>query len=137
MKFIKHLFASTALVLTTASCTSSASGVVSDAASCRNNKVFEERILNEIASTLSDESLIGSSSSEMNAPRSLEDINAAMRDCFPSSAERGRAALKFLQGMASSETFANEYWHKRPLLIRAANTGGWIEGYFTVDKDLR
>jgi hypothetical protein len=140
MYCIKQLLASTALILTAASCVSSVSAVVSDAAACANKKVvgdnaYEQIILNDIALTLSEETLIGAS--EINVPRSLDDVNAAIRDCYPSSEGGGRAAWKFLQGMASSDTFVNEYWHKRPLLIRAANTGGWVEGYFTVDKDLR
>lgn len=62
------------------------------------------------------------------------DLNSASQDFSP---EKGMTAWRFLAGLASSPTFRQEYWHKQPLLIRSSDTGGWVEGAFTVDRDLR
>jgi hypothetical protein len=99
-------------------------------------QILESAILDDIRSAM-----IGNTNVEVNdlcvPSRGLEDVNSAMRDFSPGSDDKGRLAWNFLRGLANSETFVQDYWHKRPLLIRAAETGGWVEGSFTVEKDLR
>eukprot|EP00429_Kryptoperidinium_foliaceum_P009159 CAMPEP_0176025650 /NCGR_PEP_ID=MMETSP0120_2-20121206/12552_1 /TAXON_ID=160619 /ORGANISM="Kryptoperidinium foliaceum, Strain CCMP 1326" /LENGTH=509 /DNA_ID=CAMNT_0017358837 /DNA_START=95 /DNA_END=1624 /DNA_ORIENTATION=- len=66
--------------------------------------------------------------------RGVEDVQSAIQD-FSSS--DGETAWKFLTGIARSETFLNEYWQKKPFLIRAKDNGGWSKSCFTVERDLR
>ena len=50
----------------------------------------------------------------------------------------GQSAYRFLRGLASSPTFLEQFWHKRPLLIRSNEISGqWVEGAFTVENDLK
>lgn len=63
---------------------------------------------------------------------SIQDLNHAV-----GISETGEKANKFLHGLATSDTFVQMYWHKRPLLIRGKHTGGWVNGLFTVEKDLK
>lgn len=65
------------------------------------------------------------------------NVQAAAQDFSADDGEKGTVAFKFLSALASSPTFRQEFWHKRPLLIRAKDTGGWVQGSFTVDRDLR
>lgn len=75
--------------------------------------------------------------------------------------DRGAEARRFFEALSSSSAFVREYWHKRPLLIRASDyagdTGGcggcgdddddagssasapssWADGAFTVGRDLK
>lgn len=68
--------------------------------------------------------------------RSLDDVESAIRDFSPSP-EQGQTAWNFLAGVAGSETFVRHFWQKRPFLIRCKSTGGWAEGAFTIEKDLK
>lgn len=54
----------------------------------------------------------------------------------PQSQSPGERAHTFLQGLANSQTFREQYWHKKPLLIRSESTGGWVAGAFTIERDL-
>ena len=116
---------------------------VSDTATCASDGLsksriddeHERRILSDIATVLSDEYSINAD--DLNVPRSQIHVDAAIRDCSQGDEKQGVAAWRFLYGLASSDTFVQHVWHKRPLLIRAANTGGWVERFFTVDRDLR
>ena len=59
---------------------------------------------------------------------------------IPSNLEydKSKEAWYFLNGLSNSPTFVKEYWHKRPLLIRANKvTSGWIPGLFTIENDLK
>lgn len=65
--------------------------------------------------------------------------------CYPSniplaartfSPIHGMNAYRFLKGLASSPTFLNDYWHKKPLFI-LGSTDNWISDAFTVDRDLK
>lgn len=53
------------------------------------------------------------------------------------SKESGMKAYRFLRGLASSAAFRNQFWHKKPLLLRSEMVGGWSQGTFTVERDLR
>ena len=74
---------------------------------------------------------------DLCVPRGLEDVQSAIHDFDPDTEEKGQQAWRFLRGMANSKTFVENYWHQYPLLIRASDTGGWVEGSFTVEKELR
>jgi hypothetical protein len=140
MHYIRNLFRSISFILAVVCCIPLASTVVSDSAVCRSTNVvsddvYYQTVLNDIESALSDGTLI--SDGDMIVPRGLDDVNAAIHDSSPSKELVGQTAWKFLRGLANSRTFVNEYWHKRPLLIRAPGTGGWVEDFFTIDRDLR
>ena len=50
----------------------------------------------------------------------------------------GQDAYQFMQGLASSSTFLEQFWHKRPQLSRSNEISGrWVEGDFTVENDLK
>ena len=107
--------------------------VTSFAGTCTDEKL-EATVISEITSSLGDSTI---DLNDLCIPRELEDVKKAMGDFSPGSQEKGMLAWNFLKNMARSKTFVEEYWHKRPLLIRAENTGGWIEDCFTIDRDLR
>ena len=48
----------------------------------------------------------------------------------------GMTAYRFLKGLASSPTFVNAYWHKKPLFLQGSSNN-WISDAFTVDRDLK
>jgi hypothetical protein len=96
---------------------------------------IEAELLHEIRTSLSKGSLEGGG---ICVPgRNVKDVESAIQDFSASEEEKGRMSWNFLQGIARSETFVRDFWQKRPFLIRAKDTGGWIEGSFTVEKDLR
>ena len=66
-------------------------------------------------------------------PRSYPSNVADAANDF--DARLGQEAYQFLYGLASSQTFVDEFWHKKPLLLR--NVGEWVKGAFTVEKDLK
>lgn len=87
----------------------------------------EQAVVNDVARSLSEQ--------DTTDPLAFPfDVKKASNE-FSSS--KGNRAWKFLSGLALSPTFRNEYWHKKPLLLRAANTGDWIQDSFTVEHDLR
>jgi Cupin superfamily protein len=92
--------------------------------------------------------------------RGVDDVICAMKDFSSSSSsphdashdngeddyERGLHAWNFLTSVAHSTTFIQDYWQKRPFLIRAKDTTstssstsgcGWIQDCFTIERDLR
>ena len=122
------------LSLTTALTDRSATGSNTKIVDSDDTQKLEQAVLNDISSAFT--ASIGSD--DLNIPsRTLEDVDSAIRDSAKEDEETGRAAWKFLYGLANSDTFVNEYWQKRPLLIPSANTGGWIPNFFTVERDLR
>lgn len=84
----------------------------------------EEKVLSDIAASLS------TSSSSPSALLISSDIPQAVQDFSP---RHGDVAYKFLRGLASSLSFRQSFWHQQPLLLRAAATGGWIAGAFTLE----
>jgi hypothetical protein len=107
------------------------------ASTCTNqiDDALQSAVVREITSSLADEKIQADDLSVPN--RGLDDVTKAIHDFSPAAEEKGIRAWNFLQGMANSATFLEEFWHKRPLLIRASDTGGWVERSFTVDRDLR
>jgi hypothetical protein len=103
---------------------------------CANEdtEILESAILKDISASLAG---TGIETDGMCVSRGLDDMTKAIRDFSPEADDKGQLAWRFLRGMANSKTFVEKYWHQRPLLIRAAKTGGWVEGSFTVDRDLR
>jgi hypothetical protein len=65
---------------------------------------------------------------------STNNLDSAILDFSPGT---GPVAWKFLCGIANSPTFLHEYWQQNPVLIRSADTGGWVAGSFTLEQDLR
>lgn len=51
----------------------------------------------------------------------------------------GQDAYRFMRGLVSSlSTFREQFWHKRPLLIRSSEIlDQWVEGDFPVETDLK
>ena len=98
---------------------------------------LESKVLQDVGMALAQEDLY---SSDINVPfKGLDDVESAIADFSASSLENqaGRLGWNCLVGIARSETFARDFWHKRPLLIRSKDIGGWVKGAFTVEKDLR
>lgn len=96
-----------------------------------NDDNLHQSVLSDIRRSIS------SSSDKPIVPLTFPaDVERAAND-FSDDKSKGRKAWQFLSGLASSPTFLNHYWHKRPLLIRACDTGDWIQDAFTVDRDLR
>jgi hypothetical protein len=95
---------------------------------------LEARILAEIDGSLQKTEI---EQDEILSLNNLHDATSAIHDFSPSDNEKGRVAWRFLRGIASSPTFVHEVWHKQPLLIRSGHTGGWVEGSFTLENDLR
>lgn len=94
-----------------------------------------DTIIQDISSSLAKTSDL--ETDNMCVPRSVQDVQSAVHDFSPSSEEKGVLAWKFLQGLANSPTFVRKYWQRKPLLIRATNSGGWVEESFTVENDLK
>lgn len=88
-------------------------------------------------------------------PAKQEDVEEAIHDFTASIGQqqqqhednttndnRGVDAWKFLRGLAESDTFLTEFWHRQPLLLRAsemslASSSSWVEGAFTLERDLK
>lgn len=97
--------------------------------------MLESSLLEEIKVSLTKSSVEGSG---ICVPgRSVRDVESAMQDFSSDSEQQGCLAWNFLQAIGGSEVFVQEFWQKRPLLIRSKDTGGWAMGCFTVEKDLR
>ena len=67
---------------------------------------------------------------------------SAINDFSTTTSNDGNAAYAFLRGLSRSPTFINEYWHRRPLLLRssdiiATTAKDWITNAFTIDQHLR
>lgn len=102
---------------------------------CHEIMTPESALLDEIRTSLKRESL---DVDGICVPgRGIKDVESAILDFSASEEGKGRASWNFLQAIAGSETFVRDFWQKRPLLIRSRDTGGWIEGSFTVEKHLR
>ena len=99
---------------------------------------IESRILVDISASLQSttDGQIGNDDDILTV-NTVDDVNEAIRDFSPNNLEKGHVAWKFLRGIASSPTFLREVWHKRPLLVRSSDTGGWVEESFTLENDLR
>jgi hypothetical protein len=137
----------TLLIALVVSCGAETQATASVVASCRlgetggteicaneDTEILESAILQDISASLAGTEI---ETDGMCVPRGFHDMTKAIRDFSPEADDKGQLAWRFLRGMANSETFVKKYWHQRPLLIRAAKTGGWVEGSFTVDRDLR
>lgn len=89
---------------------------------------------------IKEATLTPSSSTTVNAEdilvpnRGIEDVASAMKDF---SVDQGPAAWNFLRGVAKSKTFVQDFWQKRPFVIRAQDTGGWVRDCFTIERDLK
>jgi hypothetical protein len=101
---------------------------------CSNENEDLALILNDIKESLENKPTC----ENLCMPTTDDDIALAIRDfSVHSDSEEGEVAWKFLRGIADSPTFVSKYWHQRPLLIRAADTGSWAAGCFTLERDLR
>jgi hypothetical protein len=103
-----------------------------DAQICRDGSITGEKALQcDLLSRVLKEIHENKAENPLGA---LSNIEEAVHDF---SGEKGEAAYKFLRGLASSRTFLADVWHQQPLLIRARDTAGWVEGAFTIDPHLK
>ena len=67
----------------------------------------------------------------------ISDFDEIIQEDDNDGASPGTRAFSFIRGLAHSETFREQFWHKNPLLIRSDYTGGWIPGAYTIERDLK
>jgi len=66
-----------------------------------------------------------------------------LNEIYHKDLPQGEDAYRFLRGLASSKTFIQHYWHRRPLLLKRTQqqagdkNNDWIPGIFQVDPDLK
>jgi hypothetical protein len=79
-------------------------------------------------------------------------VQKACNEFHPKDQQVGRAAWEFLRRLSTSSTFVKQYWHQRPLLLRAKDIAAitsttcsnsnesstsWVAGAFTEEQHLR
>lgn len=69
--------------------------------------------------------------------RDVQDVEDAIVDASSFPGPDRYKAWNFLQAIAGSDVFVQEFWQKRPFLIRSNDAGDWAKDFFTVEKDLR
>ncbi|KAG7368500.1 cupin 4 family protein [Nitzschia inconspicua] len=116
----------------------------------------ERRVLQDIDRFMTKTSQTSASVVQENplvVPIRWEDVEEAINDLTSSTgshqyvvnekesqnSDRATTAWSFLRGLAESDTFLTEFWHQRPLLIRAAEmpSASWVDGIFTLEHDLK
>ena len=81
---------------------------------------------------------------ELSGPqRLMVEIPADAKGMYPSDPSKVHDANVFLRALASSSSFRNEYWHRRPLHISRRSCPkelrsrlAFVPGSFTIDEDL-
>jgi hypothetical protein len=132
-------------------------GVQSSAAKRYRGGASETSVNDDVNGVLQDirtciskgENLKGS---KLVVPKDWKDVEEAIDDFAASTGDnenvsvenRGFLAWNLLRGLAESDTFVRNYWHRQPLLLRAADIAGissssssWVEGAFTLERDLK
>lgn len=96
---------------------------------------IQENVLSEI------ESYMDNDNNDIELVEQEENIKGILQELSKNEngndISKGKNIYKLINGLASSNTFREEYWHKKPLLIKGDITNNCIQSIFTIENDLK